>query len=418
MMVVFFAILYALGMMVLGNMLILVRISGGYSWEILWGNALGQAPWNYPGFYLVAPWGVVTLPFLATWSMILVSIGVGIGVSMSLLIAARLIRDRRAGAVRPGSVVSVAGLTPAMIALVTLGACCSVTAAATAGVGLVAQTSGSTVNNLLVNNWYLDVFQVAVVFVALVASEMVLEVYGGLFGLEPRGELTGVAAAQPPPLTRRVVAGAALRLTLLIAGVTWSLAGIAEWTTVSPTSASGAFWFQWIFQHQLLAGFAILAALFPGSMAAAFSRRPAGGPTFAVRVGLLVGGLSLAAWVPPALAAGGAPGFVNELFGVWGLPASWGAVAPIYSLGWALYLRWGIQYLFLGGFAVTAALFPRRTFAPIRWSIGIETVESAPTDGRAVRSTTEDELPGPHSPRGNHTVISDVAPRAQGVQDP
>jgi hypothetical protein len=416
MMAVFFAILYALGMMVLGGMLIVTRVTGGYTWGILWGNALGQSPWNYPGFYLVAPWGVVTLPFLATWSMIFVSVGVGIGVSMSLLITARLLRDRQLSAAQPGAVVSVAGLTPAMIALVTLGACCSVTAAATAGVGLVAQSSGSTVNNLLVNNWYLDVFQVVVVFIALIASEMLLEVYGGLFGLEPRGELTGIASVSPPPLTPRLVVGSALRVALLVGGLTWALAGVAEWTTMNLASASAVFWFQWAVEHELLAVFAIATALFPAAIARWMTVGSPGVPRYALRLGLLLGGLSLVSWVPPVVAAGGAPGLLNEVFGIGGLPSAWGAVPPIYPLGAALYFRWGFQYLLLGGFATLAVLAPARAFAPIRWSVGDPPMESHPP-------SVEGPSPAPVADRvggarANSIVISDVAPRARGALDP
>ncbi len=108
MMVVFFGLLYALGSMVLGGMLILARVRSGYSYEVLWGNALGRAPWNYPGFLLVAPWGVVNLPFLATWSMVLVSIGVGIGITIALLIAGRLVRARKAVAAKPAAIGSFA----------------------------------------------------------------------------------------------------------------------------------------------------------------------------------------------------------------------------------------------------------------------------------------------------------------------
>ena len=414
-MVVFFALLYALGSMVLGGMLILARVQGGYTTWILWGNALGQGPWNYPGILIVAPWGVVTLPFLATWSMIFVAIGVGIGVSVALLIAAQLVRDRKRSAARPGAVGSIAGLTPAMIALVTLGACCSTTAAATAGVGLVAQASGSSVNNLLLNNWYLDVFQVVVVFVALLAQEMLLRVYGGLFGLEPISASLGAAVARPAPLGARLIIGGALRAGLLLAGVTWSLAMVAEWTTVSPLTATPTLWFQWIFQHQVIAVFAILVALFPATMAAALTPRRAGRWTVALRGALLVGGLSLATWVPPALAAGGASGFVNELFGTWGFPAAWGAVAPVYPLGIALLARWGIQYLLLGGFAVAVAIAPDLALRPILWTLGrLDLRPGTRSDGvgAATGYLPHTSFVGPREMR------SDPPAGARGIRDP
>jgi len=413
-MVVFFAILYALGSMVLGGMLIVTRVPGGYTSEVLWGNALGSGAWNYPGYLLVAPWGVISLPFLATWSMILVSIGVGIGVSVAILIAVRLVRDRRSSAAQPGSVGAVAGLTPAMIALVTLGACCSTTAAATAGVGLVAQSSGSTLNNLLINNWYLDLFQVSAIGIALFAQEMILEIYGGLFGLLP----VGVAAptAEPPPLTAKTVGVGALRAVLLLAGMTWSLSMFAEWTAVNPATASAVLWFQWIFQHQLLAVLAITVALFPSATARALTRPASSPAVMALRAGLLLAGLSLAAWVPPTVASAGAPGFLNELFGVFGWPVAWGSVAPVFSPGLSLYLRWGFQYLVLGGFAIAVAIRPSAVLGALRW-----------TSGGTGSPTGSDAAFGPVTPVSPSTGLSlgpvssirrDPVPSAGGVREP
>jgi hypothetical protein len=415
MMVAFFALLYALGSMFLGGMVILARTPWGYSAEVLWGNALGQGTWNYPGLLILAPWGVVTLPFLATIAMILVSVGVGIGVSVALLIAAQLVRDRKQSSARPGAIGSVAGLTPAMIALVTLGACCSTTAAATAGVGLVAQASGSSLNNLLVNNWYLDLFQVVVVFVALLAQEMLLRVYGGLFGLGPRADGSGVPVDAPVPWGARLVAGGLLRAALLIAGITWSLAMFADWTTVSPWSASATLWFQWIFQHQVVSILAILVALFPGAVARSLSRTGLRPVRYGLRLGLLVGGLSLATWVPPVVAAGGAAGFVNELFSVAGLPATWGAVAPVYAPGLALYVRWGLQYLLLGGFAVAVSLSPGRAIAPALWTRGSSLEDASP---RVERSATADSAGTEIQFRPSTGIRPDPSVSARGFQDP
>jgi hypothetical protein len=362
MMAAFFAILYALGSMVLGGMLILTRVPGGYTTEVLWGNVLGSGQWNYPGLLVVAPWGVLSLPFLATISMVLVSAGVGLGVAVAILISVRLVRDRRSGAAGAGGVGSVAGLTPAMIALVTLGACCSTTASATAGVGLVAQASGSTLNNLLINNWFLDVFQVAVVYVALMAQELLLRVYGGLFGLTALSSGHGTAVVSAPPLDRSTLAAGALRAALLLAGLTWSLAMFAEWAGgASPPLDSGGLWFQWILQHQLLGDFAVVAALLPAATAAGFARFARG--VVPLRASLLVGGMSLALWTPPFLASAGAPGFFNELFGLGGLPVSWGAVSPVFGLGPPLLARWGFQYLLLGGFAIAVAVWPKRVLS-------------------------------------------------------
>jgi hypothetical protein len=395
MMVAFFSVLYALGSMILGGMLVLAHVPGGYTVWVLWGNALGQGPWNYPGLLVVAPWGVLSLPFLATISMVVVSLGVGVGIAVALLIAASLVRAHGRAGAATGAVGSVAGLTPAMIALVTLGACCSTTAAATAGVGLVAQASGSTVNNLLVNNWYLDVFQMSVVFVSLVAQELLLRVYGGLFGLAPDGA-PNRTDAPPPPFDRRWLAGGLLRVGLLIGGVTWALAMLAQWATQSPASASAALWFSWIAQHQLLAWFAIATALFPGPVVTFLSVAKARLGPRVLRAALLVSGVSLAVATPPLLATAGAPGFLNEVFGVWGLSPAWGAVSPVYAPGVALFLRWGIQYLLLGGFAIAVALDPERGLAPALWSTG----EGSPDRNQLSISELGRPAPGVSAARG------------------
>ena len=93
--------------------------------------------------------------------------------------------------------------------------------------------------------------------------------------------------------------------------------------------------------------------------------RGAGGAGRFVRAGLAVAAGSLVLWTPPLLAYGGAPGFLNELFSTLGGPAGLAPVPPVFSPGVALYLRWGFQYLFLGGFALAAALFPRAVARPI-----------------------------------------------------
>jgi hypothetical protein len=402
MMAVFFAIVYALGTMVLGGMLIIARVPGGYTTEILWGNALGTGSWNYPGLLLVAPWGVVSLPFLATVAMIIVSAGVGIGVSVALVIVVRLLRDRRAAGSGAGTVGTVAGLTPAMIALVTLGACCSTTAVATAGVGLVAQASGSSLNNLLVNNWYLDVFQVSIVYVALIAQELILRVYGGLLGLTGAGAAVGAGPTSLPIPSRPSLTAAALRAALLLAGLTWSLAMFAEWTGTSPPLGSGALWFQWVMQHQLLGDFAVAVALFPNAILGALQRS-----SFAPRVlraGLLVAGVSLLVGTPPAVAQAGAPGFLNELFGVAGLPASWGAVSPVFGLGLALIARWGFQYVLLGAFAIAVAVAP----ASVARSVGsVRVAEIDPTPSEPVGEWN----PGPAARRNSTSSAGALARR-------
>lgn len=412
MMTVTFVVLYALGAMVMGGMLVLFSQRGGYTVEVLWGNPLGQSPWLYPGLLVSAPWGVLLLPFFGTLSMVIVSIGVGIGMSVAVLLVISLVRNRGASG-RAASVGSAAGLTPTMLALVTLGACCSTTAAATAGVGLVASVSGSSADNLLLNNWFLGVFQIAIVWIALVAQELVLRVYGGILGRSQPVPRTVYIA---PRLSAQFLAGSLLRIALLVGGITWSLTMLVEWTSTGPFSASAALWFRWIVQHQLPAFLAIFAALFPAGTAHALTGRLRSGGRGLLRFGLLVAGVSLVVGAPPPLSGWGIEGLGNEVLGVLGYPASVGAVTPVFPPGVDLAFRWGLQYLLLGGFAIAVALFPERAFAPLGWTLGrTETVvEDSPVANRA-HSTP---LPEPRLGREPDATVETNSPRANVAEGP
>jgi hypothetical protein len=413
MMTVTFTILYALGAMSLGGMLVLFNQGGGYTVQVLWGNALGQSPWVYPGILVTAPWGFLELPFFGTLAMVVVSIGVGIGMAVAVLLGIALIRNRRAAG-RAASVGTAAGLTPAMIALVTLGACCSTTAAATAGVGLVAQVSGSTPDNLLLNNWFLGVFQMAIVWVALVAQELVLRVYGGLFG---RSSAPVPATSNAPRITRRYVAGGLLRVALLVGGVTWSLAMLVEWTTTGPLTAPAALWFRWIAEYQLPALLAIFAALFPVGTIDAFAVAGSAVGRNLLRVGLLLGGVTLVFGAPPPLSGWGVEGLGNELLAVLGFSASAGAVTPVFPLGADLAFRWGLQYLLLGGFALAVALVPMRALEPLRWT----TPRGAPgpaEDARGSGAVDAVSVPASPHPAREAPVGSEAGARPNVAEGP
>lgn len=373
-MTVFLGIVYALGALVVGQMLILTHLPPPYYTEILWSAGPTQPVWSFPALIVWAPWGVVTLPFFATVTMVLVSIGVAIGMSSAILLTAHLIRRRRQHAGAPSAYGAAAGLTPAMLALVTLGACCGTTAAATAGIGAFGSLTGSSTDTLLVNNWLLGVFQIVVVWIALLAQEMLLQVYGELIGV--RGATRGATGSAPavqfhaPRYDRRFIVGIVLRAVLLVGGVAWALAMLSDWTVVAPLTASVGQWTAWLLEYEVVAILAVLAALFPVPVAGWFARqarRPIG---LAVRAAALLGGLALAAGVPPPLATAGLEGFGNELLFVLGAPAAWGAVPPVFGVGLALYLRWGLEYLVLGGFATAVALGPGRALRPLASTVG------------------------------------------------
>jgi hypothetical protein len=361
-MVAFVALLYAFVSLLEGQMLILRPTAfQTVQAEVVTGSG-ASAWWNYPALVVTGPGAVLVLPFLATVTMVVVSLGVGIGMSVGLVLAYRLLRRSRAGTVRPATLGSVSGLTPAVIALVTLGACCSTTAAATAGIGVVAQSSGTTIASVLANTWYLNVFQVAVLWVALVAQEQILAVYGRLLG----GDVAN--APTPVPVDGRFVVGAALRVGLVVAGVTWSLAAVAEWTAAAPPGITVASLVRWLWQHQFVSLFGVAAGLFAVGTYQFLREHVPRARTFAVRGALLVGGLSLATWVPPPLSEWGVFGLGNELLGATGAPAAWGAVLPPAVGPLSLALRWLLQFGLLGGFAVLAAVSPERAFLPLQWT--------------------------------------------------
>jgi hypothetical protein len=382
-MVAFVAVLYAFVSLLVGKMLVLGPTAfPTVQSSVVMGDG-AAAWWNYPALVVTAPGGVLILPFLATVTMIVVSIGVGIGMSVGIVLAYRLLRRPSAGSRRPATLGSVSGLTPAVIALVTLGACCSTTAAATAGIGVVAQATGTTVQSVLLNTWYLNVFQVAVLWVALVAQEQLLAVYGTLLGADG----AGVAAPERPPVDGRFVIGAALRIGLVVAGVTWSLATVAEWTSGTPPGLSAASVVRWTLQHGFVGLFGVAAGLFGVETYRRLRKTGRTWEGLVLRGLLLVGGLSLATWVPSPLSTWGVYGLGNELMGAGGWPASWGAVVPPQLGVLPLALRWLLQFGLLGGFAVIAAISPERAFLPLQWT----------TEPRADRARTCPTSPDPNA---------------------
>jgi hypothetical protein len=372
MMAVFFALVYALVSMTEGGMLVLAPLGGGYTFTPIWANALGVQPWSYPGLLIVAPWGIVTLPLWGTFSMIVVSAGVGMGMAVAVLLAVSLVRRRSESNGGPAALGALTGLTPAMIALLALGACCSTTAAAAAGVGLIAQVSGSTAGNLYLNSWYLGVFQIAIVGVALIAQEALLRAYGGLFGRP------GARSEAAPRVDRRVVAGTAVRAALLIAGLLDALLVVVGWTTVSPFSAPAGAWFEWAVVRLVPGTVAILVALFPAGAIAVFWASARTVPVRVLRAAVLTAGLLLAVGAPPPLPVFGVEGIGNEILGSAGLSAAWGGFPPVFAPGLTLAFRWTVEYLVPGGFAIALALRPSFALRPALWSRGESRTPAGP----------------------------------------
>lgn len=347
------------------------------TYMVLWNNG-STAWWNYPALLVIFPGGVLALPFFATVVMVLVSIGVGIGMSVGILLTARLLVRRRRELSGPASAGALAGLTPAMIGLVTLGACCSTTAAATAGIGALAQASGSSLNAVLLNGWYIGVFQLAVLWVALVAQEQLLSIYGVLLGPSASPE-----GAHPRPSGgRRTAAGFALRLGLVAAGITWALAGLAQWGF---GGAIGAAWSNdvgWILSHALLAGLAVGCGLFPDVLRGWARLRNRAARWFVAGVAS-IGSVTLLAWLPGGVASSGWHGLVNEILAATSAPSAWAPISAGDLGPTALALRWAFQFLLLGAFGLAFAWAPGPLRAALTGSVTSDTLGPRSSTGMA-----------------------------------
>lgn len=377
------AVVYAAVSMIEGQMLFFGKQALGPQ-GVQWISGVGEYNWwDFPAVTISqVGWFEVVLPYAPFITTIVVSIGVGIGMSVGVVLAAGLLapgmrsRFRQEGSPQPptspaqkrlGAVGTVAGLTPAMLALVTLGACCSTTAVATAGIGLVAQASGTSSVNLETSTWYLLIFQVVVLYVALIAQEQLLAIYGGVLGY-PSSATRSLPAARP--VDRRFALSAALRVSLIGAGLLGLLTMLVPLTPANLPGPWPVLVLAALFQHLLPGGAALVAGFLPSGVRG-LARRLLGsaGLQRAFRAALAIGGLSLLSWVPAPYAGEGFAGWGNELLGALGAPARWGAVAPPSPLGTVgLVLYWAFLFLLLGAFAVALALAPDRALEPLLWT--------------------------------------------------
>ncbi|HTT16506.1 MAG TPA: hypothetical protein VMH49_04010 [Thermoplasmata archaeon] len=403
---IFFAVAYTLGSLLVGGMLSLYPAGGQTTFLVVLGSGTGQSWWLYPGLIVLAPWGVLALPFFTTIAMVAVAVGVGLGMAVAAALIVRLLRPSPTEVARSKAIGAATGLTPAMIGLVTLGSCCTTTAAATGGVGLIAQASGTTTANLITNNWYLGVAQVVIVWAALLGQELLLVVYGGLLGL--RGEPGSVPTVAPPPSGARWALGAVFRGALAIGGLLWSLSMFASWTTHDPLTAGAGLWFQWLVQHQLVAAVAVGAAFFPqATLRALRTLRVGWGRLGGVALGAAA--LSVLVWLPAGLVAAGLDSLTDQALGLLGIAGAWGATAPGAVTGVPLYVRWALEYVLTAGFVLGALVVPEATFRPL-----LATVAREAGPGPSVQPALHPALGGVH-PGGPEASLG-TAPAGAGGQ--
>lgn len=353
---------YGFVAMMVGGMLELSP-SGGATPPFLWivPRRPGMA-WYFPAILAGGPHFLLFLPIVSTLLMVLTAAGVGLGMSAGIRVAATVLRPAFSRRTGPPLSASVMGLTPALLAFVTLGACCSTTAAASAGIVALAQASGTSTTAVLVNTWYLGLFQVVVVYIALIAQEQLAVVYGRFFGTGP---LNSKSLPNRDALPRRIGA-AFLRLLLVSSGLLWALSALTVWFSVPLTDTPPTVWFGVVFQHLLPGSLAVLVGLAPNVIAGIlgpsskfWTDKPTRG------IALVSAALNLA-WLPPSLASHGAPGLVNELGSRFGLPAGWGAVSPPFTDPWLVGLRWVFGFATVGGIALWLAVRPGPTLRLLR----------------------------------------------------
>lgn len=318
------ALIYGLVALVVGSMLEFVPTGAStLSVQTIY-DPLSPEWWNYPALLLVAPEGILVLPFFASLSMLVVSIGVGIGMGAGLLVAVRVYRDWKRSKAQGRSVGSMAGLTPAMVALLTLGACCSTSFAAAAGIGAVAMASGVTLTLLQLNNWYLNVLQILVLGIALIAQEGLLKLYGGLLGLrseDRRSESLAVESVVGEPRWTATL----LRGVIVVVGAAWSLAFLLEVAAPPAGAPFAGVVAGGMFQHVLPGGTAVLVGISPNSPCLLSNLRGSRVIVPLLRAVVLVAGGSLVLGVPPPLTSWGIGGTVNALLTIAGFRASEGA---------------------------------------------------------------------------------------------
>lgn len=325
------SLLFAIFSMLLGGMLDPYPAHAVFfSIRVAW---TGYPWWNYPLLWLNSPVAILAIPFIPTIFMILMSVGVGMSASVAILLLYSSRKISNIGAV---------GITPVISSLSTLGACCCTTCLTTAGTAVVAALSDTSLWNILLNNWYIDVFQLGIVFLGLSALERSLQ--------------------RPVCRTSDNAIGVITRIILLIAGITWSLAMLVEWGETSPLLASATDWYHWIFEHQLLSFVAISAGLFPDETYTLI-KRAFGTPSWNLfRIFLIIAAITWGIGVPPPLTSYGLGGFVNEVLGFYGVPTSLGGVAPDSQLGVALIFHWVFQHGILAAFALIVAIKPKIAF--------------------------------------------------------
>lgn len=292
--------------------------------------------YELPAVLIVGPHFVVQFSLWPTLAMVAIGIGIGLSVAAS---TAMLVTQRRA---RSGTASTA--VAPLVTGWALLGACCCTTCATqVAAVGVLGATEGASTASLIVSAWPLAFVQLLVLGLTLLYMEYRI-----------RTPLRGVVE-MPVPRSRSIPAFV-VRLALLLGGITWMFAFVLEFSETPAAQIDAPLVYHWVFEHLLLGGFATMCGLAPEIVRSVASRHLRWRTP--MRAGLLIAGISWGIYVPPALTSIGLGGFLNELFGYLGYPASWGAIPPDSPLGAALLFHWAFQHLVLSAWAIGIAVRP------------------------------------------------------------
>jgi hypothetical protein len=235
------------------------------------------------------------LPFGPTLVMGGIAAGVGVGMGAGLLLVHRLFVVERTPSERARSLGPLAALTPAMVAVLTVGACCSTAAAALAGVGAGSSLTSGPLGATFGASWALTAVQAVVLALALLGQEGLLRLFPDpFFG----------ALARPEQRTLGTTRGELLRVdasrVLLGVAVASAISALLLETVLSPAGTLGLG--SPLPDRSLVAFLTVLALLglvVPACLAAASSRRGSRSALrklLALGTGLLVWGAPLPGW--------------------------------------------------------------------------------------------------------------------------
>jgi hypothetical protein len=361
--------------MFLGNMVLLFLQPSAYDHQPIHVYAFTSAgqisnPYLRPAVLVTAPHAVLAFAFWPTLVMGLISAGIGLAIASSVGLLA-LERRRRAD-------LAASGAAPVVAGGALLGACCCTTCAAqAAAVGVLGAAAGSSAPVLIATAWPIGLLQLVILGASLLYMERELEGASALLGV-PR----------PAPSRRRTLA-LVLRFVLLIAAITWLFAFLVEWSaTTGPVDAALAY--HWLFEHWVLGLLALVSGLGPLGVWAWFERHARSG--YLLRGLFLVAGITWGIGVPPALAAWGLGGTVNEILGYLGVPLRSGGIPADAALGLPLLFHWAFQHIALSAWALAVAVRPSA-------ALSLLTPDAVPRPSPAAASL------GPHP-----TAATDVPP--------